>query len=82
MEQHRADDRIDADNQFEYTSFHSAMLILLGLGLPVAVVLGLVYDIWWVLAVPVAVSMLMMLFRHSIRTAEERGRERGADLSR
>lgn len=58
----------------EFTSFHSAMLALLGLGLPVAVVLGLVYDALWALAVPVAVSVLMFLLRHSVRVAEERGR--------
>lgn len=31
----------------------------LGLGLPVAVVLGLVYGTWWALAVPVAVTVVM-----------------------
>jgi hypothetical protein len=33
--------------------------LTLGLGLPVAVVLGFVYDAWWVLAVPVTVPMVM-----------------------
>lgn len=33
--------------------------LTLGLGLPVAVVLGVVYDAWWALAVPVTVTVLM-----------------------
>ncbi|RZU52328.1 uncharacterized protein DUF1707 [Krasilnikovia cinnamomea] len=33
--------------------------LTLGLGLPVAVVLGFAYDLWWVLAVPVAIPVVM-----------------------
>lgn len=33
--------------------------LTLALGLPVAVVLGIVYGAWWALAVPVAVTVLM-----------------------
>ncbi|GIF13639.1 DUF1707 SHOCT-like domain-containing protein [Actinoplanes teichomyceticus] len=33
--------------------------LTLGLGLPVAIVLGYVYESWWVLAVPVAVPVVM-----------------------
>ncbi|MFK3985128.1 DUF1707 domain-containing protein [Micromonospora sp. NPDC050397] len=62
----------------EFTSFHSAMMALLGLGLPVAVVLGLMYDVLWVLGIPVAASVLMFLYRHSVRTAEQRGRNERA----
>jgi hypothetical protein len=40
------------------SSFYAGCLTL-GLGLPIAVVLGFVYDVWWVLAVPVAVPVVM-----------------------
>ena len=33
--------------------------LALGLGLPVAIVLGIVYGTWWALAVPVAVTVAM-----------------------
>jgi hypothetical protein len=43
----------------------------LGLGLPVAVVLGFVYGTWWALAVPVAATVAMSYVEHL------RGRARG-----
>lgn len=38
--------------------------LTLGLGLPVAVVLGFAYGIWWALAVPVAVTVAMTYIEH------------------
>jgi hypothetical protein len=38
--------------------------LTLGLGLPVAVVLGFAYGIWWSLAVPVAVTVAMAYIEH------------------
>jgi hypothetical protein len=45
------------------------------LGLPVAVVLGFAYGIWWTLAVPVAATVGMAYIEH-LRTA---GREQTPD---
>lgn len=38
--------------------------LTLGLGVPVAIVLGFVYGTWWALAVPVAVTVLMSYVEH------------------
>lgn len=38
--------------------------LTLGLGMPVAIVLGIVYGAWWALAVPVAVSVVMTYVEH------------------
>jgi hypothetical protein len=38
--------------------------LTVGLGVPVAVVLGFVYGAWWVLAVPVAVTVTMICIEH------------------
>ena len=38
--------------------------IALGFGLPVAVVLGIIYGAWWSLAVPVAVSVVLLYAEH------------------
>jgi hypothetical protein len=51
--------------------------LMLALGLPVAVVLGFAYGIWWVLAVPVTATVAMAYIEH-LRTA---GRERASDSS-
>ncbi|WP_175543535.1 DUF1707 SHOCT-like domain-containing protein [Micromonospora pattaloongensis] len=42
----------------------TAGCLTLGLGLPVAVVLGYVYDAWWGLIVPVAVTVAMAYIEH------------------
>jgi Domain of unknown function (DUF1707) len=42
----------------------------LGLGFPVAVVLGFVYGVWWALAVPVAVTVVMAYVEH-LRTPRD-----------
>ncbi|GAA3918109.1 DUF1707 SHOCT-like domain-containing protein [Actinoplanes auranticolor] len=42
--------------------------LMLALGLPVAVVLGFAYGIWWTLAVPVAATVAMAYVEH-LRTA-------------
>ncbi|WP_433721146.1 DUF1707 SHOCT-like domain-containing protein [Actinoplanes sp. CA-051413] len=42
--------------------------LMLALGLPVAVVLGFAYGIWWVLAVPVVATVAMAYIEH-LRTA-------------
>lgn len=41
-----------------------AVGIALGLGLPVAVVLGFAYGAWWTLSVPVAVGVALMYAEH------------------
>ncbi|GAA0813176.1 DUF1707 SHOCT-like domain-containing protein [Spirilliplanes yamanashiensis] len=38
--------------------------LTLGLGIPVAVVFGIVYGAWWTLAVPVAVTVVMSYAEH------------------
>jgi hypothetical protein len=50
-------------------SFFAGCLTL-GLGLPVAVVLGFVYGMWWALAVPVAVTVVMAYVEH-LRTPRD-----------
>jgi len=42
--------------------------LMLALGLPVAVVLGFAYGVWWVLVVPVVVTVAMAYIEH-LRTA-------------
>ncbi|SCG39435.1 DUF1707 SHOCT-like domain-containing protein [Micromonospora coxensis] len=49
--------------------------LALGLGLPVAVVLGWVYGTWWALAVPVAATVAMAYIEH-LRTTPRRPTER------
>ncbi len=50
-------------------SFFAGCLTL-ALGFPVAVVLGFVYGIWWALAVPVAVTVVMAYVEH-LRTPRD-----------
>ncbi|MDI6105405.1 DUF1707 domain-containing protein [Actinoplanes sp. NEAU-A12] len=50
-------------------SFFAGCLTL-GLGLPVAVVLGFVYGMWWALAVPVALTVVMAYVEH-LRTPRD-----------
>lgn len=50
-------------------SFFAGCLTL-GLGLPVAVVLGIVYGMWWTLAVPVAATVVMAYVEH-LRTPRD-----------
>ena len=47
--------------------------LTLVLGLPVAVVLGFVYGLWWTLAVPVAVTVAMAYVEH-LRTPVKESR--------
>jgi hypothetical protein len=44
--------------------------LTLGLGFPVAVVLGFVYGVWWALAVPVVVTVVMAYVEH-VRTPRD-----------
>ncbi|SCL22378.1 protein of unknown function [Micromonospora pallida] len=46
--------------------------LTLGLGLPVAVVLGVVYGTWWALAVPVAMTVAMTYIEHLRQSARRR----------
>jgi hypothetical protein len=46
--------------------------LTLVLGLPVAVVLGFAYGLWWTLAVPVAVTVAMAYVEH-LRTPRQAG---------
>lgn len=48
-----------------------AVLVTVLLGLPVAVVLGIVYGIWWALTIPVAVSVLLLLLDHLLTPKTE-----------
>lgn len=52
----------------EPTQLFVAGCLTLTLGLPVAVVLGFAYGIWWSLIVPVAVTVAMAYIEH-LRTA-------------
>ena len=45
--------------------------IALGFGLPVAVVMGVAYGAWWSLAVPVAVSVLLLYAEHLLTRGKE-----------
>lgn len=51
--------------------------LTLGLGLPVAVVLGVVYGTWWALAVPVAVTVAMAYVEQLRQPARRRGVDGG-----
>lgn len=44
----------------------AAVLLALLLGLPVTVVLGFVYGVWWSLAVPVALSVVLVYVDHLV----------------
>ncbi|SCL24597.1 DUF1707 domain-containing protein [Micromonospora inyonensis] len=46
--------------------------LALGLGIPVAIVVGAVYGTWWALAVPVAVTVAMAYVEHLRRPAPNR----------
>ncbi|MEU8003924.1 DUF1707 domain-containing protein [Catellatospora sp. NPDC049111] len=48
----------------DVTALGWALGILLALGLPVTIVLGVVYDAWWSLTVPVALSVLLLYIEH------------------
>jgi hypothetical protein len=50
----------------------AAGCLALGLGLPVAVVLGVVYGTWWALAVPVTVTVAMTYIEHLRQSAPGR----------
>ncbi|MFF5173532.1 DUF1707 domain-containing protein [Micromonospora sp. NPDC000089] len=67
------DDGGDADDA-DFPPVAVAGCLALGLGLPVAVVLGFVYGAWWALAVPVAVTVLGAYVEHL-----RRPRDSGAD---
>ncbi|WP_285786495.1 DUF1707 domain-containing protein [Micromonospora sp. NBRC 101691] len=49
--------------------------LTLGLGLPVAIVCGVVYGTWWALAVPVAVTVAMAYAEHLRRPSPNRTRD-------
>ncbi|MFI6231370.1 DUF1707 domain-containing protein [Micromonospora echinospora] len=49
--------------------------LALGLGIPVAIVVGAVYGAWWALAVPVAVTVTMAYVEHLRRPAPDRTRD-------
>lgn len=53
-----------ADADEDMPAVAVAGCLTLGLGLPVAVVAGIVYGAWWALAVPVAVTVLMTYAEH------------------
>lgn len=48
----------------DLSSLGWAVFVTLVLGLPVAVVLGIAYGTWWALAIPVAISVLLLLLDH------------------
>jgi Domain of unknown function (DUF1707) len=50
--------------------------LTLALGLPVAVVLGFAYGVWWTLAVPVVVTVVMAYAEH-LRIARMQRRDSG-----
>jgi hypothetical protein len=57
-------ERSSVQTDEDLSSLGAAVLVTLLLGLPVAVVLGIVYGTWWALAIPVAVSVLLFLLDH------------------
>jgi uncharacterized protein DUF1707 len=59
------------DDDEDVSALGWAVGILLGFGLPVAVVLGVVYDAWWSLAVPVGVGVLMVYVEHLLNRKRE-----------
>ncbi len=59
-----ADPPAEPDDGEDIPSVAWAGCLMLGLGLPVAVVLGFVYGTWWALAVPVAVTVAMSYGEH------------------
>ena len=61
-----------ADDEDDPPAVFLAGCLALGLGLPVAVVLGLVYGTWWALAVPVAVTVVMAYIEHLRTPAGDR----------
>lgn len=50
----------------EITALAWAVSILLVLGLPVAIVLGVVYGLWWTLVLPVVLGVLMVYIEHLV----------------
>jgi hypothetical protein len=52
---------IDADVEEDMPALAVAGCATIGLGLPVAIVLGIIYGAWWGLAVPVAVLVLLLI---------------------
>lgn len=54
----------EADADDDIPPIVAAGLLALGLGLPVAVVLGFAYGAWWTLAVPVASTVAMAYVEH------------------
>lgn len=48
----------------DVTALGWAVGILLALGLPVTIVLGVVYGAWWSLAVPVGLGVLLVYIEH------------------
>lgn len=52
---------IDADVEEDMPALAVAGCATIGLGMPVAIVLGIIYGAWWGLAVPVAVLVLLLI---------------------
>ncbi|MFI6825120.1 DUF1707 domain-containing protein [Micromonospora sp. NPDC050187] len=51
--------------------------LTLGLGIPVAIVVGVVYGTWWALAVPVTVTVTMAYVEHLRQPPRGRGESGG-----
>lgn len=52
---------LDSDTDEDMPALAVAGCATIGLGLPVAIVLGIIYGAWWGLAVPVAVVVLLTI---------------------
>jgi hypothetical protein len=53
--------------------------LTLVLGLPIAVVVGIVYGAWWALSVPVGVSVAILYTEHLLRRADVHKGSEGED---
>ncbi|BCB91178.1 DUF1707 SHOCT-like domain-containing protein [Phytohabitans suffuscus] len=52
--------RVIGDKDDDLPVYGAACILAILLGVPVAVVLGAIYDAWWLLAVPVAFCVLLV----------------------
>lgn len=64
---------LSADTDEDMPPLAAAVCLALLLGLPVTVVLGFVYGVWWSLAVPVALSVALVYVDHLVTRMRRTG---------
>lgn len=62
----------DADSDEDMPALAVAGCATIALGMPVAIVLGIIYGAWWGLAVPVAVLVLLLIINWALDRAGRR----------